>query len=252
MLFYTFQIYFDFSGYCDMAIGLGLMFNIDITGNFNSPYRALSVTDFWQRWHITLTRFFRRYLYIPLGGNRKGKLRMYLNLFLVFLVSGLWHGANFTFIVWGAVHGIFFCFTRMFQKQVDKIPAAVNWLVTFLFINVSWIYFRADSVGQAHQLMKKILAFEFRGIHPELAEIFYLPEAIVISRFSPFAVFGDYRLYLWVMTVFALVAVVFMKNISERLAGFRPKVIGAFVTAGLLVWSILSFADVTAFIYSGF
>ena len=104
MLSYTIQIYFDFSGYCDMATGIAKMFNIDLPINFNSPYKALSITEFWKRWHITLTRFLRTYIYFPLGGNRKGQCRTYLNLFIVFLVSGLWHGANYTFIVWGILH----------------------------------------------------------------------------------------------------------------------------------------------------
>lgn len=252
MLFYTFQIYFDFSGYCDMAIGLGLLFNIEITKNFDSPYRALSVTDFWKRWHITLTRFFRRYLYIPLGGNRKGKARMYLNFFLVFLVSGLWHGANFTFLLWGAIHGIFFVFTRMFQKQIDRIYPAINWFFTFLFVNVTWIYFRADSVGQANYLIKKILEFDFKPISYDLKVIFYLPEAIMANRLMIPAVFSDYQIYLWLMTAFSLFAVLFMKNISERLKAFKPSALTAWVTAFLLIWGIISFSEVATFIYVGF
>lgn len=117
MLSYTFQIYFDFSGYCDMATGIGKMMNIDITMNFNSPYKAISIVDFWKRWHITLTRFFTRYIYIPLGGNRKGTLRTYFNILIVFFVSGIWHGANWTFILWGILHGIANVFTRMLDKK---------------------------------------------------------------------------------------------------------------------------------------
>ena len=106
MLAYTLQIYFDFSGYCDVASGICSMLNIELPMNFNSPYKALTVYDFWKRWHITLTRFFRTYIYFPLGGSRKGTLRTYFNIFLIFFVSGIWHGANWTFILWGALHGV--------------------------------------------------------------------------------------------------------------------------------------------------
>ncbi len=105
-LFYTFQIYFDFSGYCDMAMGVAKMFNIDLPVNFNSPYKAKNISEFWSRWHMTLSRFLKDYLYIPLGGNKKGKSRMYINLFIVFLVSGFWHGAGWTFVIWGILHGL--------------------------------------------------------------------------------------------------------------------------------------------------
>jgi D-alanyl-lipoteichoic acid acyltransferase DltB (MBOAT superfamily) len=252
MLFFTLQIYFDFSGYCDMATGVGLMFNIDITQNFNSPYRALTVTDFWKRWHITLTRFFRNYLYIPLGGNRKGKVRTYLNYFFIFVVSGLWHGANVTFIVWGAVHGLFFCLTRFFQKWIDKVFPLVNWFFTFLFVNLAWVYFRADSIGQAHQIFRRLAALNFGDVQGRLKEFFYLPEAILLNKIMPLAIFSDYRLYLWSLTIFALFAAVFMKNTNERIATFKPQKVIMVTTVVLLAWSIVSLSGVSTFIYVGF
>ena len=117
ILFYTFEIYFDFSGYSDMAVGVSSMFNIDLPMNFDSPYKAISIRDFWKRWHISLTKFLTKYIYIPLGGSRKGIIFTYVNTFIVFLVSGLWHGANWTFILWGLLHGIFSCFDRMFENN---------------------------------------------------------------------------------------------------------------------------------------
>ena len=144
MLSYTFQIYFDFSGYCDMAIGIGKMMNIDLPLNFNSPYKALTITEFWSRWHMTLTRFFTKYIYIPLGGNRGGRLRTYINVMIVFLLSGLWHGANWTFILWGACHGIFSVIVRKYKTQVENLHPVLNWLITFTFINVTW------EIGRAH------------------------------------------------------------------------------------------------------
>ena len=136
MVSYTFQIYFDFSGYCDMAVGIGKFFNIEIPMNFNSPYRARTITEFWDRWHMTLTRFFTTYIYIPLGGNRKGRWRTYGNVLVVFLVSGLWHGANWTFLLWGLFHGMASVITRMGKKQIENWHPAFSWLCTFLFINI--------------------------------------------------------------------------------------------------------------------
>ena len=118
---YTFQIYFDFSGYCDMAIGISSMFNINLPQNFNSPYKSTSIIDFWNRWHMSLTRFLREYVYFPLGGSRKGKVRTYVNVMIVFLVSGIWHGANWTFIVWGIMHGVAQCLNRMFKNIWAKL-----------------------------------------------------------------------------------------------------------------------------------
>lgn len=120
-LCYTFQLYFDFSGYCDMAIGIGSMFNIKLPQNFNSPYKATSIVDFWVRWHMSLTRFLREYVYFPLGGSKKGKARTYLNIMIVFLVSGIWHGANWTFILWGVLHGVLNCLTRACDKLWKKL-----------------------------------------------------------------------------------------------------------------------------------
>lgn len=120
-LSYTFQLFFDFSGYCDMAMWIGYMFNVELPINFNSPYRANSIVEFWERGHRSLTRFLRTYIYIPLGGNRKGKIRMYFNIMIVYLVSGIWHGANWTFILWGLFHGILSCLNRLFRKPWEKL-----------------------------------------------------------------------------------------------------------------------------------
>ena len=120
MLFYTFEIYFDFSGYSDMAVGISAMFNIDLRINFDSPYKAVSIRDFWKRWHISLTGFLTEYIYIPLGGSRKGSMFTYLNIMIVFLVSGLWHGDNWTFILWGLLHGLFICIDRRFENYEKR------------------------------------------------------------------------------------------------------------------------------------
>ncbi len=156
ILAFTLQIYFDFSGYCDMAKGLGKLFNLEIPINFNSPYKALTIAEFWKRWHCTLTRFLTQYLYIPLGGNRKGKWRTYLNVMIVFTVSGLWHGADYTFIFWGMIHGLMQVIYRMGRRFFDKLPKLVLWLSTFSFVNIAWVFFRADYSKQPFHLLKRL------------------------------------------------------------------------------------------------
>lgn len=137
-LSYSFQLYFDFSGYCDMAIGLGLMFNIKLPLNFNAPYRACDFQDFWRRWHMTLNRFLTQYLYIPLGGSRRGEVRTLVNIFIVFLVSGIWHGAGWTFIVWGILHGLTMIVNRLWKKHGVTLPNQVAIPLTFFFVNIYW------------------------------------------------------------------------------------------------------------------
>jgi len=153
-LSYTFQLYFDFSGYCDMAIGLALMFNIKLPINFNSPYKALDIQDFWHRWHITLSRFLRDYIYIPLGGNREGRCRTYINLMIVFLIGGLWHGAAWTFVFWGFLHGAAIIIHRIWKTLNYKLNKILAWFITFNFINITWVFFRARSWDDAIKILK--------------------------------------------------------------------------------------------------
>ena len=148
-LSYTFQVYFDFSGYSDMAVGLGKLFNIDIPFNFRSPYQSESIGVFWRRWHITLGRALQSYIYFPLGGSREGKLKTYRNLLITFLVSGLWHGAAWTFVLWGALHGLFNALERVFSKPLSKVPHWLRVLGTFFIVNALWVLFRADSFANA-------------------------------------------------------------------------------------------------------
>ncbi len=176
MLAYTFQIYFDFSGYSDMAIGISCMLNIELPMNFDSPYKAYSIRDFWKRWHISLTKFLTEYIYIPLGGNRKGKLRTYLNTMIVFLVSGLWHGANWTFLLWGLLHGIFSIFDRMTEKIRKNIHPAMQWMATFALINILWLLFRANSISEWISMLKRIGAMQSTAISEGLIQTFVLPE----------------------------------------------------------------------------
>ena len=153
-LSYTFQLYFDFSGYTDMAIGAALLFNIKLPINFFSPYKSVSIQDFWRRWHITLSRFLKSYLYIPLGGNRKGQIRTYLNLFITFLLGGIWHGAGWTFLFWGALHGAALVIHRVWKQLGFKMPQLLALFVTFNFINFTWVFFRAKNFDDALKVLK--------------------------------------------------------------------------------------------------
>lgn len=163
-LAYTFQIYFDFSGYSDMAIGVALLFGIRLPLNFNSPYKATSIIDFWRGWHMTLSRFIRDYIYIPLGGNRKGKSRRYTNLMLAMLIGGLWHGAGWTFVIWGGLHGLYLIvnhgWSRIFPvgSAGGWLRSRIGWVLTFLSVVIAWVFFRADDVGAAARMLQGMSA----------------------------------------------------------------------------------------------
>ena len=161
ILAYTFQIYFDFSGYSDMAIGLGKMMGFRFPENFNDPYTSRSVTEFWKRWHMTLGNFIMHYLYIPLGGNRKGKGRMYFNLWLCFLLSGLWHGASWNFVLWGAFHGFFICADKLFLKNALKKTGTIpSVIITFFLVAMGWVLFRVDTAADAGAYYQALFAIK--------------------------------------------------------------------------------------------
>ncbi len=162
ILAYTFQIYFDFSGYSDMAIGIGRMMGFVFPENFNNPYTSLSITEFWKRWHITLGNWMKNYLYIPLGGNRvSSKWRLFFNLWLVFLISGFWHGASWCFIIWGAYHGLFLVLERGFLLNVYKrIPSFIRMLLTFVIVVTGWVFFRVEDINKAFLFIRTMYGFK--------------------------------------------------------------------------------------------
>ena len=255
MLAYTLQIYFDFSGYCDMATGIGKMMNIDITMNFNSPYKALGIVDFWKRWHITLTRFFTKYIYIPLGGNRKGKARTYLNVMIVFLVSGIWHGANWTFIVWGLLHGIASVVDRILTK--DKSPKqmpifikCVRWLLTFAFLNLTWVIFRAEHLSKALLFYRRLFSFEGGLTELSMLSDISLPFFKIILFFISIPYLECILPAL--LMLFALIASVFMKNTNEKIKDLKGGALRAVECGLLMSLSVLSFAGVSSFLYWNF
>ncbi len=159
-LSYTFQLYFDFSGYSDMAIGLGLMFNIRLPINFDSPYKAESISDFWRRWHITLSNFLRDYLYIPLGGSRQGELRRYTNLITTMLLGGLWHGAGWQFILWGGLHGVYLSINHGWRKLKKPLPSLLAWTITFTAVIFSWVLFRAVNLNNGINIIQAMIGMK--------------------------------------------------------------------------------------------
>jgi alginate O-acetyltransferase complex protein AlgI len=180
VIFFTFQIYFDFSGYSDMAIGLARMFGFRLLENFNEPYVATSMTDFWRRWHISLTSWIREYLYFPLGGNRAGALRTQLNLWLCFLASGIWHGAAWTFIAWGAYNGFFLVLDRLFlARWLARLPVWLANALTFLAVMVGWTIFRAVSLPQAGGLLALMVEPSAKARGDAMIPSFYWLAALV-------------------------------------------------------------------------
>lgn len=249
---YTMQLYFDFSGYCDMATGMASMFNIELPQNFNSPYKANSIVDFWSRWHMSLTRFLREYVYFPLGGSKKGKVRTYINIMIVFLVSGIWHGANWTFILWGILHGLLNCLTRATKNVWSKMNIVFQWFLTFSMVNILWIIFRADNILQAKIIIANLIKLEDFSISKDLVACFRIPELVYMERFRLTQFVMDWvgNLWMWLFIGGAFIIVLNLKNIYEL--KFKNSVKQAIITIIFMTWSIMSLAGVSEFLYFGF
>ena len=251
---YSVQLYFDFSGYCDMAMGVGEMLQIPVPVNFNSPYKAITVTDIWARWHMTLTRFFTRYIYIPLGGNRKGNVRMYANTFIVFLVSGLWHGAAWTFVVWGSLHGIAMMISKALKQCKIILPKVIGWCATFLFWVMSFAIFRAESLKEASelflQLVKGGMGRLYNGFYTQIEKHV---EVTLLQRLDITGVLGYYpEIIVIALVLLPLIGCLFMKNTQEKLQQFTFTYSKLFVTIVLFFYSFLSLGGVTVFLYANF
>ena len=252
MLFYTFEIYFDFSGYSDIAVGVSMMLNIDLPINFDSPYKALSIRDFWKRWHISLTKFFTKYVYIPLGGSRKGLFFTYLNTMIIFVISGIWHGANWTFLLWGILHGLMMVFDRIFGKLEEKIFEPVRWAVSFFCVNVLWLLFRSDSIGQWKQIIKTIAQFNSTSISEGLLNSFVLPEAGFLTDVLHIGRLTNGMHGFWMLLfVFGslLLCLVPENNYKKRMqnSGFTM-----LLAAVAFVWSFICLSAESVFVYFNF
>jgi D-alanyl-lipoteichoic acid acyltransferase DltB (MBOAT superfamily) len=233
-LSYTFQLYFDFSGYADMAIGVALLFNIKLPINFNSPYKALDIQDFWRRWHMTLSRFLRDYIYIPLGGNRYGSFRTYNNLMITFILGGIWHGAGWTFIFWGFLHGLALVVHRLWKSFGMNMPRVLAWFITFNFINIAWVFFRAREWEDAVKVLSGMVGWNKMTIHT------------IIYTLQGTALFS-------IVTILASIFVVLkFQHTTEKLDSFKPSFLTSLYISFLLTISLFHLKRYSEFIYFNF
>ena len=253
-LCYTLQIYFDFSGYCDMAWGIARMMGVDLPVNFDSPYQSASIAEFWKRWHITLSRFFTHCVYIPLGGNRKGMAVTCRNIMVVFLLSGVWHGAGLGFLIWGGLHGGAMVLERLCRGKV-RIPKPLGWLLTFLFVNAAWVFFRAADVSQALALLGDMCKGGWALPSPDFADALLLPEFEAMATFANLAGVGSQGMFYYWLPLLSLpvgMALLSLPNPLRQAQDFCPRAWKAFASAAALVWSVISLSGVATFIYANF
>jgi alginate O-acetyltransferase complex protein AlgI len=253
-LSFTFQIYFDFSGYIDMALGVARMFNVRLPLNFNSPYKALTIQDFWRRWHMTLSRFLRDYVYIPLGGNRGRPLVVSANLLITFLIGGLWHGAAWTFVFWGFLHGSAMVVQRFWGTLRIKTNPVVAWVLTFSFVNMAWVFFRARTWGDAAKVLKGMMGMT--GFRP--ADLWSLK---LISRYSTGMEFGLYAkavkvgLQSTLVIACALAITLLAANSNQLVERFKPSLRYAILSSLFAIASLSvlwTSKTVSEFIYFAF
>jgi len=264
-VFYSFQLYFDFSGYCDVASGICMIFGFELSLNFDSPYKAVNIIDFWNRWHITLTKFFTKYIYIPLGGSRKGAVRTYVNIMIVFLISGLWHGSGWTFIVWGAMHGILNMITRAIisinrkengppvEKRITIAVICGKRFLTFIYVTIAWVFFRANTISDAALLFKRMFSGGIRPYYSDFANYFRLDEIWYVFKLTPIVNFNfAWDLCMWLFLAFSIVIVFFGKSAMNYAKECKIGIGTTLLTAVLLVWCVLSFGGVSTFLYMNF
>ena len=244
---YTLQLYFDFSGYCDMAIGIGLMFNILLPINFNSPYKSTNIQEFWQKWHMTLGRFLANYLYIPLGGNRKGEKRTLLNLLIVFLVSGIWHGAGWNFIIWGMLHGICILIHRVWKNSKRKMNKFIGWLITMNLVNIFWVFFRAKDLASAFKVIKGMF-----DISDLMSINLTLKESKDFFDIVTDLTNGLGNLQNIIIIPLAFIILFFLKNSMERCRKFKNNLISYVEIIIYFCTSVLFLSGMSTFLYFNF
>jgi D-alanyl-lipoteichoic acid acyltransferase DltB (MBOAT superfamily) len=248
-LSYTFQLYFDFSGYTDMAIGVALLFNIKLPINFNSPYKATSIQDFWRRWHITLSRFLRDYIYIPLGGNRVSSFRTYSNLMVTFILGGLWHGAGWTFLFWGFLHGLALVIHRLWSQLKFKLNRFLAWFITFNFINIAWVFFRAKEWDDAMKVLGAMFGGEPIFSYWLLKKFPTLEEYLTFGKhFENIEDGNDIALWL----IIGFVVILLFKNSGHYLNHFKPTTFNLLIFLVLSISAILHLTHVSEFLYFNF
>lgn len=245
-LAFTLQLYFDFSAYSDMATGIARMFNWNIAINFDSPLKSLSINEFWTRWHMTLNRFLTKYVYIPLGGSRRGIAKTYRNLLIVFAISGLWHGANYTYILWGLLNGVACILYRVSAKIYDRLWKILRWGLNFTFVVFSFGLFRSNSVSKWIYMIKNACLGRW-GISAEFMQQFKIKELVGVTRIL------DHRypyIEMIVLFVLSLMVVLFFENNYRR--KIRINAVTCVVTSAILVWCIFTLSSVTRFLYFNF
>lgn len=252
-LSYTFQLYFDFSGYMDMALGTALLLNIRLPINFNAPYQSLSIQDFWRRWHITLGRFLLDYLYIPLGGNRKGTARTIANLLTVFLVGGLWHGAAWTFVAWGAFHGLGMVIHSIWTSFHLRLPKFIAWSTTFLFVNAGWVLFRAQTFEQAIDIFKGMIGLNGIVLHEKMS---YIVEMVQMTGIKTGAWHvgesGGTAMFAAYLLIFGLVGCFLLPPSRTILLKSSPSLKKDIWISLSFVLGFLSLSKITQFLYFQF
>ena len=248
-LSYTYQLYFDFSGYTDMAIGAALLFNIKLPINFNSPYKAKDIQDFWRRWHMTLSRFMRDYIYIPLGGNKNGNYKACINVFSVALISGLWHGAGWTFIIWGAMHGIALVIHRIWKQLGFNMNSILAWFITFNFINITWVFFRAKEWEDALKVLNGMFFGNLVLPYWILDKYKFLENYFVFGEQYKHITDGN-DILLWLIIGFIIV--LFFKNTSTYIDKFNATNKNFLVLLILSISAILQLTNVSEFLYFNF
>ncbi len=250
-LSYTLQLYFDFSGYTDMALGASLLFNIKLPINFNSPYRSLTIQEFWRRWHMTLSRFIRDYIYIPLGGSRGSGVRTILNILVTFFLVGLWHGAGWTFVIWGLLHGFALVIFRFWQKGSFRLPRFLSWFITFSFINAAWVFFRAQTFSDAIRVLKGMAGVTGVILPERFAHLFAALKGYGIQFGNMFPTLQWSGKMFYYFAVFFLLSVLF-KNSGEIVEKLKPNWRTVVALSLMLVYSILSLGKTNEFIYFNF
>ncbi|WP_237391974.1 MBOAT family O-acyltransferase [Paenibacillus dendrobii] len=256
ILSYTFQLYFDFSGYSDMAIGLALLFNIMLPINFNSPYKATNFQEMISRWHITLTRFLYEYVYVPMNRYQSKKLNKLststittINVIILFLLSGIWHGAGWNFIIWGLLVGGGVVIYRFWKKLNIKLPSLLAWGITFAYLNLTLVFFRISELKQALWLIKAMLGCN-GFILPEQLSEFLSPLSTLGIQFESTPLMNKVRALNFIILGFLIV--LGFKNTSEKMKTFRPTLIYALFIAIILVYSIINLTKVSEFLYFKF
>ena len=251
-LSYTFQLYFDFSAYTDMALGAACFVNIKLPMNFNSPYKSLNIQEFWHRWHITLGRWLKNYIYIPLGGNQCAETRTCFNLFLTFVIGGIWHGASWTFVAWGGMHGVAMLVYHLWKKTGAKLPVILAWIITFGFVNCSWVFFRATTFEHALRVLRGMFGFNGIVITDRVQRVLGFLAGDLVQFKSDWLVNIGGSKNILALIIMCMILCVFFKNLHEVGDGQMKKAYMAIPLSVAAAVAILWLNKESAFLYFQF